>query len=234
MGSRTTIAWTEATWNPWRGCHKVSEGCRNCYMYRLMKRWGQDPTRVERAGLRTFLSPLRWKKPRMIFTCSMSDFFIKEADEWRDEAWGIIRRTPQHTYQILTKRPERIEQCLPLDWGDGWPNVWLGVSAETHHAAIERLSILERIPAVIRFVSCEPLLSPINVGLWPWLDWVIVGGESGPGYREMDLDWARDIRDWCIAQGIPFFFKQASGPRPGLNPELDGCRWQQYPRGVRA
>src|SRR3990172_778380 len=127
MGKITGISWTDATYNPWYGCLKVSPGCKQCYMYRDMERYGKDPKVVTRAKPATFNSPLKWTEPQRVFTCSWSDYFIEQADEWRDEAWDIIRRTPHLTYQILTKRPENIFDRLPADWGNGWPNVFLSV-----------------------------------------------------------------------------------------------------------
>lgn len=162
MGEQSKIQWTKNTWNPWHGCKKVSEGCKFCYMYRDKERYGQDPTTVMRSKT-NFKAPLKWGDPTLIFTCSWSDWFIEEADAWRPEAWEIIRATSQHTYQILTKRPERILQCLPADWGDGYANVWLGVSAENQRAADERIPILNNVPAKVRFLSCEPLLGPVHL-----------------------------------------------------------------------
>src|SRR5260370_42113596 len=135
VGERTGIEWADATWNPFYGCTKVSPGCKNCYMYREMERYGRDPYTVTRAKPATFTAPLRWREPRRIFTCSWSDWLHEAADAWRPEAWDIIRRTPQHTYLILTKRPERIPE-VRVPWSARafeapWPNVWLGVSVET-------------------------------------------------------------------------------------------------------
>src|SRR3990172_880901 len=207
MGKTTGIEWTDATWNPWYGCHKVSQGCKNCFMFREQKQYRRDPNIVQRSKTR-FDDPLKWEKEmtatgappegetRRIFTCSWSDWFIEEADPWRAEAWDIIRRTPHLTYQILTKRPENIPVGLPNDWGHGYPNVWIGVSEEDQPNANKRVSILVNVPAVIHFVSAEPLLG--FTSYLPWLsklDWIIVGGESGPNYRPMDLAWARSIRD---------------------------------------
>jgi protein gp37 len=165
---KTTIEWTDYTWNPWYGCHKVSEGCKNCYMFREMKWHGKDPNIVQRS--KTFYDPLKWaktwaldKQPIKVFTCSWSDFFIKEADPWRDKAWDIIKRTPNLVYQILTKRPENIETRLPEDWKRGYPNVWLGVSIENQKTANKRLPLLMDTPAVVRFVSCEPLLEYVDL-----------------------------------------------------------------------
>lgn len=162
MGQNSGIEWTDATWNPWHGCRKVSAGCKHCYMYRDKTRYGQDPRIVQRSKTK-FEDPLRWKEPARVFTCSWSDFFIEEADGWRDEAWDIIRRTPHLTYQILTKRPENIFARLPEDWGEGYPNVWLGVSAENQEMANLRVGRLMSLPARIRFVSAEPLLSRITL-----------------------------------------------------------------------
>lgn len=230
MSEATGIGWTEKTWNPWQGCTKVSPGCAHCYMFTEKTRYKQDPSVVVRSAPRTFLSPLRWKNPEMVFTCSWSDFFHEGADAWRDEAWDIIDRTPHLTYQILTKRPERIRAHLPKSkpWGIGWPNVWLGVSVENQRHAY-RAALLSTIPAFRRFVSAEPLLGPLRLDvLTPtahtlgrtvhqiipadYLDWVIVGGESGPDHRPMDLDWARSLRDQCERAGVAFYFKQLGGP----------------------
>lgn len=153
MGKQTAIAWTQKTWNPWQGCRKVSPGCKYCYMYRDKERYGQDPKTVIVSSPKTFFSPFGWKDPALVFTCSWSDWFISEADTWRPVAWDIIKSTPHLIYQILTKRPERILDALPADWGTGYPNVWLGVSVENQETAQTRLPLLERIPAVLRFVS---------------------------------------------------------------------------------
>lgn len=205
-------------------------------MYREKKRYGQDPTVVVRSKNRTFRSPLRWKDGRMIFVCSWSDFFHKDADEWRPEAWEIIRATPHHTYQIPTKRTERILPNLPRDWGDGWPHVWLGASVESQEY-IHRVDELLPVPASLHFLSIEPILGPVRLfgfGSPTWgkippnafLDWVIVGDESGPDRREADLDWIRSLRDQCQAARVPFFFKQWRGTEM---PELDGKVWDEIP-----
>ncbi len=159
MGEFTDISWTDASWNPWHGCHKISPGCKNCYMFRDKKRYGQDPNVAVRSKTK-FDEPLRWKDPKLIFTCSWSDWFIEEADAWRDEAWDIIRRTPQHTYQILTKRADRMEGRVP---NPPLPNAWLGVSVENQQYADERIPILLNTPAMVRFLSVEPLLGPVSL-----------------------------------------------------------------------
>lgn len=216
--TETKIEWTDYSWNPWVGCKKVSAGCKNCYMHREMDRWGKDPKKVHKTSSATFRKPLRLTKPSKIFTCSWSDFFIKAADEWRDQAWNIIRQTPQHTYQILTKRPERILECLPKDWGEGYPNVWLGVSVENQQQ-MKRAEKLVDIPANIRFISAEPLLgkldllSPLNRKMLDKIDWVIVGGESGNKQgsyvaRPCKEIWIRQIVDDLSNTNTNLFVKQ--------------------------
>ncbi|MFL5313065.1 MAG: DUF5131 family protein [Myxococcales bacterium] len=159
MGDQTGISWTESTWNPWMGCTRVSPGCDGCYMFREQRQYGNDPELVRRSKTK-FDAPLKWEEPKLVFTCSWSDWFHVNADDWRDEAWDIIRRSPQHTFQILTKRPGRIHHCLPADWGDGYPNVWLGVSVESA-AFVSRVDVLRGIPAALRFISAEPLLGSL-------------------------------------------------------------------------
>lgn len=216
----TNIQWTDETVNFWMGCKKVSAGCKLCYMYRDMDRYGKNGSVVVPVQEKTNLNKLRKLAPgSKIFTCSWSDFFIEEADPWRARAWDIIRAHPQFIWQILTKRPERIKQCLPDDWGDGYPNVWLGVSVENQEAADERIPILIDIPAVVRFLSCEPLLEFVdlfNYGQNKWyksIHWVIVGGESGNDvgkytYRPCDLNWIKDIVFNCERYNVPVFVKQ--------------------------
>ncbi len=223
MSATSPIEWTDATWNPWHGCHKITPGCKNCYMFREKKQYGQNPNLVVRSKT-LFGAPLKWKEPKLVFTCSWSDWFIEEADAWRDEAWDIIRRTPQHTYQILTKRPDRMEGRVP---DPPLPNVWLGVSVENQQYADERIPPLLKTPAAIRFLSVEPLLGPVTFRWAPWadytrvpgrsighldglrgIDWVIVGGESGPGARPLDMQWVRSIVEQCRAARVPCFVKQ--------------------------
>lgn len=221
MGDTSAIQWTDATWNPWHGCKKVSEGCKYCYMYRDKERYGQDPTTVLKSKT-NFNAPLKWKDGKLIFTCSWSDWFIEEADTWRPGAWEIIKNTPHHTYQILTKRPERIADSLPADWGDGYPNVWLGVSIESDKVAYERLWKLISTPAKIKFVSAEPLISSVDflfdkclTGnlLEHGIDWVIIGGESGNDignykFRPCELAWIEDIIQQCRKADKKVFVKQ--------------------------
>ena len=235
MGASTGIEWTDATWNPWRGCTKVSPGCSACYMYREQERYGRDPAVVVRAQPTTFNAPLGWRERRLVFTCSWSDWFHVDADEWRDEAWEIVRRCSHLTFQILTKRPELISERLPADWGDGYPNVWLGVSVENNRF-LWRADMLNEIPAKLRFVSAEPLLRDVCLRgpLANGIGWVIAGGESGgrTGHppRPMEPDWARHIRDDCARACAPFFFKQwGGGPRPDRGALLDGVEHKEIP-----
>lgn len=247
MGKDTAISWTQDTWNPWQGCAKVSPGCAHCYMFRDKERFGQDPTVVVRSKPATFLAPLKEKSPRIIFTCSWSDFFHVDADPWREEAWDVIRRTPHHIYQVLTKRPERIADHLPSDWGKrGYPNVWLGTSVENQRWA-SRIPLLLSVPAAVHWISAEPLLGPLDLTTvyrdamdethgvpvllaGGGLDWVVVGGESGKEHRPMNLDWARTLRDQCVRAGVAFHFKQVGGNRPKDGGRLlDGREWNEMP-----
>jgi protein gp37 len=233
MGRSTTIAWSDCTWNPWQGCRHVSPGCDHCYMFRDKTRYGQNPTQIQRSKT-TFTAPLKWHEPQRIFTCSWSDFFIQDADAWRPDAWEIIRRTPQHTYMILTKRPQLIRARLPQDWGPGYPNVWLGVSVENPRMQAHRIPVLQQTPAVRRFLSIEPLLEPLDPLDLTGISWVIVGGESGPGYRSMPHAWVWPILEACQRQDVAFFFKQSAAFKDGIGTALhhaDGTFWhhQEWP-----
>jgi len=242
MGETTKIEWTNVpgyiggSWNPWQGCRKKSEGCANCYMYRDKTRFGQDPSKVILSKPPTFNMPMKQQEPHAWFTCSWSDFFNPEADDWREMAWNIIQSTPRHLYMILTKLPERIERCLPWDWGTGYKNVWLGTSVENQRWADRRIPALLKVPAVKRFLSCEPLLGPVDI--WSYLeycdaaiwgnrkiDWVICGGESGSDYRPMDIQWVEDIANQCKAASTPVFVKQDSGTFPGTKGRLPDHLW---------
>ncbi len=217
----TKIQWAESTHNFWGGCKKVSPGCKFCYMDRLYSRFDRDPREVLRAPDDRFNAPMKDLEPKLIFTCSMSDFFIEEADEWRDDAWSVIKNSPQHTYQILTKRPERIAECLPEDWGKGYPNVWLGVSVEAQ-AYVSRMEILSGIPAAVRFVSAEPLLEELDLlvkgedghRIIDDFDWIIIGGESGFNtgkhrYRPSEIAWyERIVKDLKTETDVAVFVKQ--------------------------
>jgi len=236
MGKNSAIEWTDATLNFWMGCTKVSQGCKNCYMFRDQIRYGHDPTELRRAKDKTFYAPLNWKEPMKIFTCSWSDFFHEDVpNQWLDDAWNVIRKCPQHTFMILTKRPNVAKYSMPEDWGDGWPNVWLGVSVENQDNEW-RIVALEEIPAKIKFVSSEPLLGPLSnlYSYFPVIDWVITGGESGyKNPRPCNLDWVREIRDDCQKAGIPFFHKQHGGSKriDGVwgGRVLNGRTWDEFP-----
>ncbi len=216
MSENSLIQWTTNTWNPWHGCTKVSDGCKFCYMYRDKERYGQDPTTVLRSKTK-FNDPLKWHKlltgdepiqERLVFTCSWSDWFIEDADEWRGDAWKIIKDTPFLTYQILTKRPENIADRLPSDWSDGYPNVWLGVSIENKKVQDERIPILLSVPAMTRFLSVEPLLESLSfrwMAAWKRADGsrTALRSDSVGQSRNLvtdQLDGLREL-DWLILGG---------------------------------
>ncbi|MDB5341291.1 MAG: hypothetical protein JWN70_6910 [Planctomycetaceae bacterium] len=233
MSDKTIIAWTTRTWNPWRGCTKISAGCKNCYMFTAQERYGRNPKEVVRT--KTWGDPLKWQRlaaaageTEMVFTCSWSDWFHADADEWRDEAWALVRRCPNLQFQILTKRSDRIEAHLPADWGEGYPNVWLGVSIESDEYTF-RADELRDIPAAVRFISAEPLLNPLTSLNLTNIDWLIVGGESGPGWRPMDHAWAIELQEKCSASGTAFFFKQSAAPRTEMGIELNGKIAREFP-----
>ena len=234
MGEHSHIGWTNGSWNPWYGCTKISPGCKFCYMYREMERYGRDPFTVQRSKT-TFNAPLKWKEQRMVFTCSWSDFFIEAADAWRDEAWEIIRRTP-HTYQILTKRPELIADRLPSFWDEIKHRAWVGVSVENSDYT-HRIGALLNNPIEVPFASLEPLLGPIEIRLWlqdfinpdSFLKWVIVGGESGAANlrRECDPHWICRIVDQCREANTAVFVKQDSGAKAGQQGRIPDSHWMQ-------
>jgi protein gp37 len=341
VGVKTGIEWTDATWNPIRGCSRVSEGCRHCYAESVAYRFSGPGLAYEGLAVlknghpswtgkiefveKHLLDPLKWATPRRIFVNSMSDLFHEGVtDEMRDKIFAVMALCPQHTFQVLTKRPERmlayladreaalriIHEQLKLGWAyvDGVPragdsrfplisNLWLGVSVEDQKTADERIPLLLETPAAVRFISAEPLLGKLEIESflevdWPTcdgfiggnasepdyctrchghvsdpihqspevrLDWVICGGESGPGARPMDADWARGLRDRCSAAGVPFFFKQWGEWLPSMqdgadNDEaqelncsdqpihvgkhkagalLDGVEWKQFPESEK-
>lgn len=224
----TKIDWTDETWNPIVGCSKCSPGCQNCYAEKMAARLAsmkiRGYTEVVSAdrkwnGKTAFVEsaldkPLRWRKPRRIFVCSMSDLFHKTVPSNRVYSiLEVTQKTQQHQYQILTKRPRKMRGCINgfKNRHGGLPlkNVWLGVTAESQTEADKRIPYLLDTPAALRFISVEPMLGPINLSEYIGaLDWVICGGESGPEARPMHPDWARDLRDQCAAAGVPFFFKQ--------------------------
>ncbi len=231
---KTLIEWTQSTWNPVTGCTKLSLGCRHCYAERMAARLHAMGNPRYRNGFRVTLHrdqvglPLRWTKPQMIFVNSMSDLFHRGVPtDFVSDVFRVMEQASHHTFQVLTKRAKRLASLasdLP------WPqNVWLGVSVETADY-VERIEYLCEVPAAIRFLSLEPLLGPIPDLHLTGIDWVIVGGESGPGARPMRAEWAQSVRDQCIAAGVPFFFKQWGGvQRTKAGRRLDGRTWDQYP-----
>jgi protein gp37 len=300
-----------ATWNPVTGCSKVSEGCRNCYALRDWARMSANPNTVYYGRKFTDVmthperldQPLRWTKPRRVFVNSMSDLFHESVpDHFIDEVFAVMLLAEKHTFQVLTKRPERMRDYLQQDHREHWaraavyhwggndpdslydsiidgdqaplPNVWLGVSIEDQTTADERIPLLLETPAAVRWVSAEPLLGPVDLGRWVYdrdekiraamnspaafnreqaedgiphpLDWLVVGGESGPNARPMQIEWARSLRDQCVVAGVPYFFKQWGEFHPTTEYRdgkvfmnrigkkatgrlLDGRTWDEYP-----
>ncbi len=258
MAENTKIEWATHTFNPWIGCTEVSPGCDNCYARELAKRygwteWGAHQPRVLTKDA-NWAKPITWNykagqagRRDRVFCASLADVFDPEVPpEWRERLWALIAKTPNLDWLLLTKRPSAIRKMLPENWGQGWPNVWLGTSVEDQ-ARAWRIEKLIEVPAVVRFLSCEPLLGPLDLfplvhvrcghgsfapepdspcqpcGCWPdraAIDWVIVGGESGVKGRPMSPQWARDLRDQCVAAGVAYHFKQwgewAEMPKSGL------------------
>jgi protein gp37 len=214
MSDRSSIEWTDATWNPVTGCTEVSPGCDNCYARTFAERWRGIPGHPYEQGFDLRLwperldQPSRWTKPRVIFVNSMSDLFHQDVpDDYIDRVFEAMRRAPQHQFQVLTKRPGRMASLLQRIQPIPLPHVWLGTSVESE-AYTWRVDKLRATPAALRFVSLEPLLGPLTSLDLSGVGWVIVGGESGHGARPMDIEWARDIRDQCAAAAVPYFFKQ--------------------------
>jgi protein gp37 len=244
MGDKTLIAWTDRTFNPWMGCENVSAGCKHCYAERMVRDrmgyknlWGPGSTRQVTSAA-NWRKPVKWNldalelgRPVRVFCGSLCDVFDAHpvAARTRFSLWSLIRETPALDWQLLTKRPENIRLCLPDDWFDGYPNVWLGVTIESNQFT-HRADILRRIPAAVRFVSYEPALGPLDQLDLAGIDWMIYGGESGPGFRRHELKWARHMRDRCALRGIPYFFKQSPAYKPGLGTTLDGETIKQFPR----
>lgn len=249
MASTSPIEWTQMTWNPVRGCTRISEGCRNCYAERLATRFagaGQayeglsimtpaGPRWTNRVNLvpEVLEQPLRWRQPRLIFVNSMSDLFHPDVPfEFIQRVFNIIERCPQHTFQILTKRSQRLRELAShLNWP---PNAWMGVSVEDARVT-SRVNDLQAVPARVRFLSVEPLIGPIDELPLDDIHWVIVGGESGPGARPIEQEWVENILQQCRTANVAFFFKQWGGPRKSrTGRELHGQTYDEMPTSPAA
>ncbi len=246
MSPRSAIEWTETTWNPTTGCDRVSAGCDHCYALTLAKRLkamgsmkyqadGDPRTSGPGFGVATHEdaldAPLHWRQPRLVFVNSMSDLFhARVPPEFVRRVFAVMAATPQHTYQLLTKRSSRLRRLAPqLPWP---PNVWMGVTVEDVDA-LKRVDDLREVAAAVRFLSCEPLLAPLDGLDLAGIGWVVAGGESGPDARAVRSAWITELRDACTAAGVPFFFKQWGGRTPKAGGRLlDGRTWDQMPPRV--
>ncbi len=243
MSTKTGIEWTEITWNPTTGCDRISKGCDNCYALALSKRlkamgvskYQNDGNKITSGpgfGLtlhpNTLDEPYSWKHPRTVFVNSMSDLFHARVPiGFIRDVFDVISDTPQHTYQILTKRSVRLSKIAEkLSWPN---NLWMGVSVENSDV-LYRVDHLRMVPASVRFLSCEPLLGTLEHINLSGIGWVIAGGESGARYRPIEVNWVTNLRDRCIEQNVPFFFKQWGGrTSKSLGRELDGRLWSEFP-----
>lgn len=242
MSDKSTIEWTDATWNPVRGCTKVSPGCKHCYAETFAERWRGIPGHPYEQGFdlrlvpEKLMDPLTWRRPRRIFVNSMSDLFHPDVpDKYVSAVFEVMRLANWHVFQILTKRPERMrDYCLDqqADLSDV-DHIWLGVSVEDRKYGVPRMSPLRETPAGIRFLSIEPLLEDLGEIDLEGIDWVIVGGESGPGARPMQEQWVKRIRDICQDSSVPFFFKQWGGVRKKKRGrDLDGRTHDGFPAKI--
>jgi protein gp37 len=238
MAEKSAIEWTESTWNPVTGCTKISPGCHNCYAERMALRLKAMGQKNYRNGFDVTCHqhaldiPLKWKRPQMVFVNSMSDLFHKDVpDEFILDIFATMQQAKQHQFQVLTKRAERLAQLSPgLPWVD---NIWMGVTVESVDYKY-RINYLRYTGANIKFLSFEPLLADLGEINFDEIDWVIVGGESGPGARPMEIGWVRNIREQCLAQNVPFFFKQWGGiNKKKTGRILDGETWDEMPIGFR-
>jgi protein gp37 len=239
MSDKSKIEWTDATWNPVRGCTKISPGCAHCYAETFAERFRGVPGHPFERGFDLRLvpeklgEPLRWSASRRIFVNSMSDLFHEKVpDPYIADVARVMRLANWHTYQVLTKRAKRMVSLLrgKLRSVANKPHIWWGVSVENRQHGLPRVDLLRAAPASIRFLSIEPLLEDLGAINLNGINWVIVGGESGPGARPIQPDWVRSIRDQCLAAGVPFFFKQWGGVRKSeAGRELDGAFWDELP-----
>jgi protein gp37 len=237
MAQHSSIEWTDATWNPVRGCTKISPGCKHCYAERFAERFRGVPGHPFEQGFdlrvipEKLEEPLRWKKPQRIFVNSMSDLFHDEVPfKYIQKVFDVMNRANWHQYQVLTKRGEHIEELSPkLQWA---PHIWMGVSVE-NEKYLYRIDHLRRTKAHVKFLSIEPLLGPLAKINLRGIDWVIVGGESGPGARPMKEEWVTDIRNQCLRAGVAFFFKQWGGvQKKKAGRTLEGRTWDEMPELV--
>jgi protein gp37 len=236
LSDRSRIEWTEATWNPVTGCSQVSPGCAHCYAKTFAERWRGTPSHPYEQGFDLKLwperleQPLRWSRPRMIFVNSMSDLFHEDiSDDYIGQVFDVMARAEQHTFQVLTKRHERMAALAPtLDWPR---NVWMGVSIENRRF-VHRADYLREVPSAVRFISAEPLLGALAGLDLTGIHWLIAGGESGAGYRRMKLGWVQELRDRCVEERVAFFFKQWGGRTAKAGGrELEGRTWSEMPDG---
>lgn len=234
MADRSAIEWTEASWNPTTGCSKVSPGCAHCYAETFAERWRGVPEHPYAQGFDLTLwpqrldLPLSWRRPRLIFVNSMSDLFHEDIPlEFIQRVFDTMGGAHWHTFQILTKRHERVSELAGrLEWH---PNVWMGVTIE-NRKFVHRADHLRQVPAAVRFISAEPLLGPLEGLDLSGIDWLIAGGESGPKHRPVREEWLTDLRDQCTEEGTAFFFKQWGGHRPKSGGRLlDGRTWDDMP-----
>jgi protein gp37 len=247
MAQSSKIEWTDVTWNPVAGCTIASAGCSNCYAMRMAARLAAMGSEkyaglTRRSGGRavwtgkialdakSLSAPYKWRKPRKVFVNSMSDLFHPSVPtEFIARVWSVMLETPQHTYQVLTKRPDRMRQILSTPTFGSAPNIWIGTSVE-NSAVLDRIHELQAIPDFIRFISFEPLIGPVGAVDLTDIDWAIVGGESGPRAREMKLEWVQQIEDRCRAYGTAFFFKQWGGKnKKATGRMLNGRTFDEMP-----
>ena len=239
MSATSNIEWTDATWNPVRGCTKVSPGCAHCYAETFAERFRGVPGHPYEQGFDPRLvpeklaEPLKWKTPKAIFVNSMSDLFHEDVPvSYVEQVARVMEMASWHTYQVLTKRGDRMRDLLHtrLAFAARLPHVWWGVSVENRKHGVPRIDLLRDSPAAVKFLSIEPLLENLGELDLRGIDWVIVGGESGPGARPMDKAWVLNIRDQCKAMNVPFFFKQWGGVRKAdTGRDLDGCTYDDMP-----
>ena len=240
MSDNSKIEWTDATWNPVRGCTKVSPGCAHCYAETFAERFRGVPGHPFEQGFDLRIvpeklgDPLRWETSRMIFVNSMSDLFHPNvSDEYIEKVARVMVAANWHTYQILTKRADRLQNLLKgkMNFAAKQSHIWWGVSVENQKHGLPRIDLLRKSPAQIRFLSVEPLLEHLGAVNLKGINWVIVGGESGPGARPMDIEWVRDIRDQCQKAEVAFFFKQWGGVRKKkTGRRLDGKTYDEFPK----